>query len=302
MSYPPLSSLGPTSTVGDAATDYVLVPRRDLKCCGSSKDAKAIADQPAQSRKQLEVGVSDTPSSFKYSSGNLSKPSLTDPQGIGNSTDVKEEVSKPTSLVSISRTVLSSRSFGRKGALKPYRVDTAIRFGSSGSSATFYAPVIAQLPNSSSVTEAVQFATLFDEARCIGITAHARVDGTAAIGSGSWALVYDPGANSGAYTSVVGTMVSRQHIGPIAYNQTAATIQAATMTKTGYHSIKVRPMRTNPTAGASAVSEGVGNDWFSTSDVAANVGYFKFACDAVTGQAVTVDLIVVYHMEYRSRT
>lgn len=283
-----LSSLGPTRWVGDAATDYVLVPRRELDSTKVNISTRTLAS-----------GADNTmPSDSNL--GNLSKPSLTDPQGIRNSTDVKDEKEKPTSLVALSRSVMSTMA-GRRGARKPFRFNTGIRFSGSGSTSTFYAPTFPLLPNSASVTESAALLTLFDEARCLGITIHARVDGTAAIGSGSWAVVFDP-ANSGNYTSVIGALLARQHAGPVAYNQSSSTVQATTMTKTGYHSFSAKALGTQPTAGASSASEGVGANWFSTSDVGAIIGYLKFACDVVTGQAVTVDALVVYHMEYRSRT
>lgn len=225
---------------------------------------------------------------------------ISDSKSASDNKDAKIIVPRPESLATLGTSAIMGavrRSIGRRA----YRTTTAIRFGSTGSAATLFAPAYALTPNSTGVTEATTFATLFDEARCVGIEAYVSVNGTGALGSGSWAVAFDPG-NSGAYASVVGVLVAQQHVGPILYNRPSGDLGPTVINRSGFYPIKIKTLRSSPTAGASPASESVGNDWFLTSDVSANCGYLKFCCDAVTGEAVAAVAFVLYHMEYRSRT
>lgn len=213
-------------------------------------------------------------------------------------------IREPAALVSsrdAMRMVMNRSGRGKK-KMAPYRANVAARYGGAGSSATFYAPVFTLKPNDTTTTESVAFATIFDEARVLGITAFVRIDGNTAIGDYSWAAVYDP-VNSGAYTSVIGTLLASQHVGPICMNQSSSgTVATTPVNSTGYHRLSVKVPSAAPTAGTTVASEGVGNSWFALSDTNVVAGYLKFACDAVTGNAVSVAAMVVFHMEYRSRT
>jgi len=158
-------------------------------------------------------------------------------------------------------------------------------------------------PNSSGVTEAVQLAMLYDQARCLGVTVHARVTGNATTAGAAWMLVFDP-ANAGAYTSTIGASVSRQHIGPIGFNDYGSatpTVAVTATTSSGYVKKQFRSLKNAPTTGASA-GEVAGGNWFATSDVNATVGYLKWAIDAVAASFFGTDLFIIYHMEYRSRS
>jgi len=193
-----------------------------------------------------------------------------------------------------------NRSGKKKGVAKPYKVNTAVRFTTTGSSGTFYAPVISLLPNASSVTEATQFAALFDEARCTGVSVHTRAEGIQA--NGAWAFAFDP-VNAGAYSSTVGILVASQKMGPFAYvSSTATSLGIVPVNATGYIKKYFKTLPSLPTNGASSADENVGNGWFACSDTGALVGFVKFACDAFSGATLTLDTFIVYHMEYRSRT
>jgi len=182
------------------------------------------------------------------------------------------------------------------------RFNTAVRNTMTGSSGAFYGPVYNLVPNSTSVTEAVALAALFDEARCVSVTFHCRVTGSApaTANNSAWGVVYDS-ANSGGYSSVIGTLIGAQHMGPIAINDVAGA-QTVAQTKTGYYSWKVKVPPNAPTAGGGVASEQVGSNWFATQDVNACVGYLKWAVDATSSVTYTVDAQIVYHMEYRMRT
>jgi hypothetical protein len=114
----------------------------------------------------------------------------------------------------------------------------------------------------------------------------------------AWAAVYDP-ANSGAYASVVGTLVSQKHLGPVAVNDNNAAIFVETASGFRLMSVSVPPVA--PTAGTPVTNEGVGSNWFACSDTAAVAGYFKWAIDG-TASTPTAEVFIVYHMEYRMRS
>jgi len=203
------------------------------------------------------------------------------------------------------RSVMARRQRGGKGKSgQIFRPKTCFRSMSAGPSGSAWFPVINLQPNNTSiVTEATQWAALFDEARCIGFDVYARIYGSASttLTSGAWAFVYDV-CNASAYTSVVGTLISEQVCGPTAFNVAVSDVAVNVENRSGYVHKKFmcRPM--NPTAGAGTANENVGNDWFGTSDQNATVGYLKFAADAQAASALALDAMIVYHMEYRSRS
>lgn len=192
---------------------------------------------------------------------------------------------------------------GKKAPMKTFRFNTAIRTSVTGGSNTFMGTVFNLNPNGTAVTEAVGLAALFDEARCVGITFHLRLIGGVAssASNGSWAVVYDS-ANAGSYTSVIGTLVSAQHFGPVSVNDSPNASAVFAQSKTGFELFRVKVPPNAPTAGSGVASESVGSNWFSTQDVNANVGFLKWAVDAVAGVTYTVEAFIVYHMEYRMRT
>jgi len=85
-------------------------------------------------------------------------------------------------------------------------------------------------------------------------------------------------------------------------NAGASSVAVTAENSDGFKRLDVRVPPVASTAGAAAPSENVGSDWFALSDTAANVGYLKYAIDVVSGQAMSHDTFIVYHMEYRSRT
>jgi len=218
-------------------------------------------------------------------------------------TEKKIGLSQSTNtLLSVARRVFASSKMHSTD--QPYRIDLAVRVTGSGTANTFYAPVLNLQPNSSSVTEATNFAALFDLARCRAITFKVRAAGSVAITNmSSWAAVYDPG-NSGAYTSVVGTLVAakKHRLGPIAFNEAASNVSVSVVNSTGYKTFAIDTTPIVATAGAAAVSEGVSGSWFACSDTSASVGYLKYAIDGETTNAVSHDTFIIYHMEYAFRT
>jgi hypothetical protein len=233
------------------------------------------------------------------------------------STDSKEDDKQPCSTAPDRELVLAeqmraamhhlrSSGGGGKGSKSKqvYRTRLAVRTVQTGSSNAFLGGVFALAPMSTSVTEATAFATLFDEWRCTSVTTHSRILAkgtfpTPTLGA-AWIVVYDP-ANSGAYSSVVGGLVARQHYGPVAF---APDNDAATQsfTKSGYHTFRAKvPVPVAPTA--SSAPQPVGCSWVGTFDQTSIVGYLKCGADALGASTQAEwDLFVVYDMEFRSRT
>jgi len=225
------------------------------------------------------------------------------PTPVGIVSDVKVGAAPPSTSAIVSMTkgqfsaMMSGRGRNRRDSVK---VKIPIRIQSTGSTNTFYAPVYPLVPNSTGVTEATNWAALYDMARCTEIELHCRVYGN---GTGStdvtWGVVYDP-ANNGAYASVVGTLISTNHIGPIAINDPNGGIQ--TVNASGFKQMTVKVPSVASTAGASTANETVGSDWFACSDTNVVCGYLKWAVDAAGGIAYVTEAFVVYHMEYKMRT
>jgi hypothetical protein len=160
-------------------------------------------------------------------------------------------------------------------------------------------------PTASSVTEAANFAALFDEWRCLGVTTHNRVfvdiQYPAVTPGAAYAIAFDP-ANAPAYASTQGVLVARRHIGPFSFNNGDGT--TLSVNNTGYHKMSVKiPVPLAPTVGTNGTNAVVGNGWVSCTDTTSVVGYMKLYSDALGSTSKAYwDLFVVYHMEYRSRT
>jgi hypothetical protein len=202
------------------------------------------------------------------------------------------------------RAAMSHLKLGKRAADGVFRVNTAQRFTYASSTNSLGNGVQSLVPGGSGVTEASVFGTLFDEQRCTAVTVHTRVYAkgtfpTPTLGA-AWAVVYDP-VNTGAYSSVVGTLVARQHLGPVAF---APDADAGTQTfsKSGFISKTFKiPEPVAPTQGTAPLQ--VGCSWYSTLDSTSGVGYLKLAADALGASTMSEwDLFVVYHMQYRSRT
>jgi hypothetical protein len=141
--------------------------------------------------------------------------------------------------------------------------------------------------------------------RVLRATIYTRVASSVAITVGdtppAYAWAYDP-ANSGAFASVVGVLLTTQHVGPFAlnnYTESGPLVE----NKSGYMKRVVKvPNPILPTAGASTANENVGSGWFATSDVSAVCGYWKGFVDGATSTVTGVDIFVIYDLEYRSRT
>jgi len=190
---------------------------------------------------------------------------------------------------------------GGKWSYRPFCTDIAERTTLTSATGTAYFPVKILQPNSSAVTEASVFNGIFDEQRCKGITIHVRCSAATTVTGveGAWAVVFDV-ANSGAYSSVVGTVLTGQKLGPVALSLGSGT---NSFTKTGFITHRFKTLNTLPPTGAN--QELVGGGWFASLDTnggGPNVGFLKYAVDAVTGATATFDTFIVYHMEYRERT
>jgi hypothetical protein len=231
---------------------------------------------------------------------NVEKFQTTKKCSSANIDDDKKSLQKPSLLLS-SMQGTAMRMFSK--GIKKFRTKIPIRFAGAGAANLLAANVFAIGPTLSSVTESSIFASVFDEVRCHGFSVHARISASTTITTPSvaWALVYDP-ANIGAYTSVVGTVLADQVIGPVALTRQLDG-GLSPETQSGYvkKSFKVpsASLTPIPTAGSPCV----GQAWIATSDIASLVGYLKLAVDALgAGVSAEYDIFVIFDVEYRSRT
>jgi hypothetical protein len=245
---------------------------------------------------------SDRKSKSKVVMVEISPPPTPKPSG--------DEKLPPTVLadssLSAARLALSRRKYhrGKGSAPAEFSVRTTSRVFASSTSGSAYSTVLALQPNAATgVSEATQWAQLFDEVKCKALTVYCRVSGAVSSthGTPAWAVAYDVG-NSSSYPGVAQILMSTQHIGPIALNQLAGDSQTQSVNSTGYHKFNIRVPPCMPTTGAPVASETVGNGWFSCTDTAAVVGWLKPFVEAEVGQVVTLDYMIVFHMVYRQRT
>jgi len=189
------------------------------------------------------------------------------------------------------------------------RTWTCARYTIAGSTSAALASVTSLAPyNLSIVTEASALATLFDEAKCVGMKIFTRVTGSTGVvvnPTAAYCASFDP-ANNGAPLSVVGLGLLQQTTGPVALNtsltaSSGTTVSPLVENNRGYIETRIKvPGAVESTASSS--NPVVGSNWVATSDQTGIAGYWKVYVDANTGTAFGVDIMVYYDMIYRSRT
>jgi len=255
--------------------------------------AKESSSQDEKSVKKQKFVLVDEPDSPVVPETKTAVPQKSVLSGVS----VSEMASLHRAFQRANRSTHLKKGGKGKWNYRPFCTDVVERTQQTGSSGTAFFPVKTLEPNSSGVTEASLMGSIFDEQRCVGITINVRVTASASgVVEGAWAVVFDC-ANSGAYTSVVGTTLSGQRMGPIAMNFASGT---SSFTKTGFITHRFKTLNTLPPTGSN--SELVGGGWFASIDTTAQVGFLKYAVDALSGGTATIDTFIQYHMEYRERT
>jgi len=269
------------------------------------KGAKALAAEFAKEKKYVLVEEPDTPTDEKVAGQKPVSVQTDSKLIVGNDALTAGTMKAAMSHMKMSRSVRPGKG-SKKGAgqgLTPFKTNLVGRFTGVGTANTNYAPVDILQPNSATtVTEAPQFAALFDEWRCTGVTTYVRVfvnTGTITTPPVAWGMAFDI-ANSGAYASVAGTMLSPQRLGPIAFTKNDGGMQVHG--ETGFLQKSFRVPNGLPSTVVSSQAA-IGRNWTATSDTTSVVGYIKFCIDALgSGVIAEYDMFVLYHMEYRSRT
>jgi len=265
-----------------------------------------MSDVKKDPRSNRYVLVEAFPEDSKSSTDNTQRDSKS--QTLPQPQSVRDLLAAPLASGGLSASANFKNSMKSSGIIKSmkiYPVDLTLRITTVSGANVALTAVTTLIPNSSGVTEATNFAALFDEYRCRSFSIMSRVydsTSTAAISAGaSWGVVYDP-SNSGAYTSLVGQMLASQHIGPIGLSR-AADGGLLSETPSGYikRTFHVPPGGVTPTP--SAGNPAVGRMWIPTTDTASCIGYLKPYVDPL-GSAITSawDCFVIYHCEYRSRS
>jgi len=301
------SNLLPSDQLGNRresrSDEYVLVRADSLKDAKSGSVGGNQSVSEASSHRSCDLDVAAL-------TGRPVASAVVDGKQTEVASDIKSQTSRLGEYTEGVRQAMQhvkvSRGVGKGGGRRLFAATLAIRATSTGSANTAYAPVIHLVPNSTSVTEASQFAALFDEQRTVGVTVLARAinasySGTVpATPATAWGMVYDP-ANSGAYASLVGMCVASHHRAPIAFNR-GADGPPVVHNGTGYVKMQVK-VPGGVRAPTTASPPDVGTDWIPTTDTTSGVGYLKFYADALgSGSMCEFDYFILYHNEYRSRT
>jgi hypothetical protein len=153
------------------------------------------------------------------------------------------------------------------------------------------------------LTEAKNFATVFDEARTTDLeyqvffmTTNASGVPTGAAVVCHGAVAYDP-ANANAYGSVAATLDALSHAGPmpLSTNLIGGPVLTNNHTK--------KRVQIPPTVDPGLVTDLLGSNWVAATDTGVIVGYLKPYCEAAGASTQTnVTIFVWYNMEFAFRT
>jgi len=265
---------------------YVRVPRASLSGlipCAALPSSKDVTDA-----KSLPVR-----------DGEFNSPVMASPLRLTATYPSETWMSKETISREVVRSLKSFKHPRTGRILRGTSRDLVVRFNATTATSAFINTVEMLQPNSSSSTESTLLASLYDLMRCRSITFYARIVGNATGSLGAWGMVFDP-ANPGAYTSVAGTLVADQKIGPIGYNPVTPNVGSLVESSTGYYKLVVTVPRNLPTAGGGAVNEAVGDGWFGTADTSASCGFLKFAGDSVSGSGFMLEAYAIFHCDWCS--
>jgi len=222
------------------------------------------------------------------------KPSTT----VSSNADDKTENDVVAKRLAALKSFAQQRGFG--GIKKPFKVKLVSAYQGTGSANTAYFPVVAL--NFTNAVEYSGWAGLFDEVRCHGIEVSMRwqVNTTSSVPS-RWAMAFDP-QNSAPYTTVAGVYEAAQYMDGV-LGQGQLNAFPGMVTRNGLWVKKFKlPQGKDPVTNLTNTSV-IGANWTDTSNIVASVGYLKMAINALgTSSAATYDIVVTFHLEFRSRT
>jgi hypothetical protein len=218
--------------------------------------------------------------------------------------DIKSVVVPPTTLFAARRMGAGNGARG-KGHITSVRTRLAVSGSVSSAAAGALSTVITVDPSGS--TEWASFQNLFDEVKVHGGVLHWHIGTTGGTPTDSdYAIAYDP-TNGGAYTSVVGVLVTDQCQLTRAITQNAGTLVGPnTNTKSGFWTFKFKCPE-----GSSKVASNVLVDaevctglWADTTNsVTPKYGFIKpYAAGAGGSVVQSMYYYLVMDVEFRSRS
>lgn len=147
------------------------------------------------------------------------------------------------------------------------------------------------------------FAALYDLCRVESIDVKFCCLASATIpGFTQYAVALDP-SNLGTYSSVADLLTAQTKKGPFLIGGSGLNREPGlSMTKTGFHEMKIKLVETRLTNDSTA-SNLVGGGWFGTSNSTAVCAWFKpYAESFGAGVVATITMYVEYHCTFKSRT
>lgn len=142
-----------------------------------------------------------------------------------------------------------------------------------------------------------QFAVLYDECRCTGVTINCfAAHSGAGLTMDAWINAFDP-AVSGNLSSVTGGMEQKYHTGPIVLpTNTGGSVGIAT--PTGMQTFTAKTVKSFE-SGTS--NDKIGSNWYPTSVTSSIIGYMKPYVENSGANTVYLTSFVTYHMEFKYR-
>jgi hypothetical protein len=146
-----------------------------------------------------------------------------------------------------------------------------------------------------------EFATLYDEARCLGVTVHCRaLAGSGVGGIDSWSAAFDPSV-AGNLASVVGGLEQKYKTGPNAVLLIGQT-QENQSTSTGPGGFYKFSAKTVPSIESVTSADKIGSNWFTTTATGSVIGYLKPYVENASGAGTSYfTAFIAYDMEFKYR-
>jgi hypothetical protein len=144
------------------------------------------------------------------------------------------------------------------------------------------------------------FASVYDEARCIGVEIHTAALAGTVSGFDTFAVAFDPGTTGNA-ASVANVLEHKYHVGPIrvAGNASGAPSESVA-SKTGFWTIHAKTVKQFV---SSVSADSVGSNWYpTTTGLTPIIGYMKPYVENNAGGTQYLNTWVGYHMEFKYRS
>lgn len=142
------------------------------------------------------------------------------------------------------------------------------------------------------------FASVYDECRCTGVTIHAAAS-SGSLSFDCWGVAFDPGTtgNSGSLANV---LEHKYHIGPSRLpTQASSGPTDGVASKTGFLSVHGKTVKQFV---SSTTNDNIGSNWYPTNLTSSIIGYAKPYVENGAAGTVYLRMFVCYDMEFKYRS